>query len=79
MRACVQVLRYGVGQYYHKHMDSLEDDTPRLATMLVYLSNPEEGGETAFPQSEWVDPTMPDRLGPFSECVKVRGCTHTTP
>lgn len=70
---CLQVLRYGLGQYYHRHTDSLENDSPRMATLLIYLSDPIEGGETAFPLAkQWADPLMPKLFGPFSECVKVR-------
>ncbi|KAG2499112.1 hypothetical protein HYH03_002696 [Edaphochlamys debaryana] len=67
----MQVLRYANGQYYHRHTDSLENDSPRMATVLLYLSDPELGGETAFPQAtEWADPAMPEKFGPFSDCVK---------
>ncbi|GIL43477.1 hypothetical protein Vafri_949 [Volvox africanus] len=66
----MQVLRYGLGQYYHRHTDSLENDSPRMATVLLYLSEPELGGETAFPQATaWANPAMPDVFGPFSDCV----------
>ena len=41
-----QVLRYGPGQKYGAHMDSLIDDSPRMATVLLYLHDTEEGGET---------------------------------
>lgn len=67
----VQILRYGIGQKYGAHYDSLINDSPRLATVLVYLADTEEGGETAFPQnSEWIDPDLPSRLGPFSSCAR---------
>ncbi|KAG2446166.1 hypothetical protein HXX76_000761 [Chlamydomonas incerta] len=67
----MQVLRYGNGQYYHRHTDSLENDSPRLATVLLYLSDPELGGETAFPLANtWTHPDMPKVFGPFSDCVK---------
>eukprot|EP00882_Tetradesmus_deserticola_P023404 GHRQ01025467.1.p1 GENE.GHRQ01025467.1~~GHRQ01025467.1.p1 ORF type:complete len:288 (+),score=44.69 GHRQ01025467.1:151-1014(+) len=69
----LQVLRYGEGQQYKPHMDSLSDDVagPRLCTILLYLNNVPEGGETAFPESNnWVDKSLPDRLGPFSQCAK---------
>ena len=53
-----QILRYAVGQYYKVHGDNLVDDTAgaRVATILIYLNDAEEGGETAFPDSTWVDP-----------------------
>ena len=52
-------------------MDVLQEDTPRAATVLLYLRDTEEGGETAFPAgSQWLDPTSPQRFGPFSECAQ---------
>lgn len=46
----MQILRYGLGQKYGAHYDTLVEDSPRLATVLLYLANTtEEGGETAFP------------------------------
>jgi hypothetical protein len=44
-----QILRYSIGQKYGAHFDSLSDDSPRIATVLIYLADTEEGGETAFP------------------------------
>ena len=67
----MQILRYGHGQKYGAHYDSLEDDSPRVCTVLIYLSEPEEGGETAFPSgSQWIDPSVEERMGPFSDCAK---------
>ena len=35
------------------------------------LQDTDDGGETAFPQgSVWVDPAMPQRFGPYSDCAK---------
>ena len=46
----MQILRYAVGQQYGAHYDSLENDSPRIATVLLYLRSTDlEGGETAFP------------------------------
>lgn len=46
----MQILRYGLGQKYGAHYDTLVEESPRLATVLLYLANTtEEGGETAFP------------------------------
>jgi len=60
----LQVVKYDVHGHYHCHHDSdeLEPSLPccsfsreedcrlcRLATVLIYLNNPQEGGETAFP------------------------------
>jgi hypothetical protein len=53
----VYCLRYGIGQKYGAHYDSLDNDSPRVATVLLYLSDCEGGGETAFPgvgAREWV-------------------------
>ena len=42
-----------------------------MATVLLYLTDTEEGGETAFPAgSAWSDPASPQRYGPFSECAQ---------
>lgn len=41
----MQVLRYGVGQEYKPHMDTLhaEDAGPRVATVLIYLNGELKG------------------------------------
>jgi hypothetical protein len=74
------VLRYGTSQEYKAHFDSLDDDSPRTATVLLYLSDVEEGGETTFPNSEWADPALPKALGPFTPCAEVgeQGCGGCT-
>jgi len=68
----MQVLRYGIGQQYKPHMDTLHDETAgaRVATVLLYLNDVEEGGETAFPDSnKWVFPEQATRQGSFSPCA----------
>jgi len=76
----LQVLKYGVGQKYDAHHDVGELDSKsgaqlaaegghRVATVLLYLTDVEEGGETAFPDSEWIDPTSGDAKGPWSDCA----------
>ncbi|GAX76930.1 hypothetical protein CEUSTIGMA_g4377.t1 [Chlamydomonas eustigma] len=68
----IQVLRYGIGQFYRVHADTLRDPEAgvRVATVLVYLNEPDEGGETAFPRSSWINPKLAETSGPFSDCAK---------
>ena len=68
LRACEaspQILRYAEGQQYGAHYDSLHGDSPRIATVLMYLNDDPTlwGGETAFPEaraqaSAWLTSTV---------------------
>lgn len=53
----MQILRYEHGQKYEPHHDAFNDNIHaiggnRMATVLMYLSNVERGGETIFPIAE---------------------------
>jgi len=51
----MQILHYENGQKYEPHFDYFHDQANlelgghRIATVLMYLSNVEKGGETVFP------------------------------
>ncbi len=59
----LQVVHYDVGQFYEAHMDTFQKNTAsfkeecenrggqRVYTVMVYLNNVEEGGETEFPKA----------------------------
>ncbi|KAF8022654.1 hypothetical protein BT93_F0234 [Corymbia citriodora subsp. variegata] len=71
----LQVLHYEVGQKYDAHYDYFLDEFntknggQRIATLLMYLSDVEEGGETVFPAAKGNYSSVPwwDQL---SECGK---------
>jgi prolyl 4-hydroxylase len=45
----IAVLRYGPGQEYRSHYDALPNEpNQRIATVIIYLSDGYEGGETRF-------------------------------
>ena len=80
----MQILKYGLGQKYDAHHDVGELDSAsgkqlaaegghRVATVLLYLSDVEEGGETAFPDSEWMTPELKTWADgqKWSECAEV--------
>lgn len=58
----IQILNYQPGQKYDPHFDYFQDQEnikhggQRVATVLLYLSDVEAGGETVFPRGEFVDP-----------------------
>lgn len=73
----MQVLRYEHGQKYGAHQDTFlqsalneVDGMQRTATVLLYLSDVEFGGETAFPESmAWMHPEEAWREeGKYSPC-----------
>ncbi|XP_041022340.1 probable prolyl 4-hydroxylase 10 [Juglans microcarpa x Juglans regia] len=71
----LQVLHYEVGQKYEPHFDYFQDQLntknggQRMATVLMYLSDVEEGGETVFPVAKGNFSSVPwwDEL---SDCGK---------
>lgn len=69
------MLRYVDGQKYEPHYDYFHDTVntqidhggQRVVTMLMYLSTPDEGGETVFPDAE-------RKVCGFWMCVCVCAC-----
>jgi len=75
----MQILRYENGQKYGSHWDELDPTidqrtvanvSPRIATVLMYLADVEEGGETAFPHSEWIEEKVQTAGQQFSDCTE---------
>eukprot|EP00439_Symbiodinium_sp_Y106_P048077 s1171_g6.t1 len=55
----LQIGHYGVGEKYETHQDSDPgNDVARPATLIVYLNDVEDGGETLFPLGNRQDCTM---------------------
>ncbi|CAN0918883.1 Probable prolyl 4-hydroxylase 10 [Linum grandiflorum] len=71
----LQILHYEVGQKYEPHFDYFMDDYntknggQRIATVLMYLSDVEEGGETVFPSAKGNYSAVP-WWNELSECGK---------
>ncbi|KAJ7944108.1 Prolyl 4-hydroxylase alpha-like protein [Quillaja saponaria] len=71
----LQVLHYEVGQKYEHHYDYFLDDFntnnggQRIATVLMYLTDVEEGGETVFPAAKGNFSSVP-WWNELSECGK---------
>ncbi|XP_058785484.1 probable prolyl 4-hydroxylase 3 [Vicia villosa] len=71
----LQVLHYGVGEKYEPHYDYFLDEFntknggQRVATVLMYLSDVEEGGETVFPAAKANFSSVP-WWNDLSECAK---------
>ncbi|KAI4314712.1 hypothetical protein L6164_027592 [Bauhinia variegata] len=71
----LQVLHYEVGQKYEPHYDYFQDNYntknggQRIATVLMYLTDVEEGGETVFPDAKGNFSTVP-WWNDLSDCGK---------
>lgn len=71
----LQILHYEVGQKYEPHFDYFLDEFntknggQRIATVLMYLSDVEEGGETVFPSAKGNSSSLP-WYNELSECAK---------
>ncbi|EEC74283.1 hypothetical protein OsI_09531 [Oryza sativa Indica Group] len=71
----LQVLHYEVGQKYEPHFDYFLDEYntknggQRMATLLMYLSDVEEGGETIFPDANVNSSSLP-WYNELSECAR---------
>ncbi|KAL4377330.1 hypothetical protein GQ457_02G019820 [Hibiscus cannabinus] len=70
----IQILHYEHGQKYEPHFDYFQDKFNqelgghRFATVLMYLSDVESGGETVFPNAEGALTQVKDES--WSDCAK---------
>ncbi|KAI5021894.1 hypothetical protein ZWY2020_058624, partial [Hordeum vulgare] len=64
----LQVLHYEVGQKYESHFHYFLDGQ-RMETILMYLSDVEEGGETIFPDANVNSSSLP-WYNELSECAR---------
>ncbi|KAH7444358.1 hypothetical protein KP509_02G075100 [Ceratopteris richardii] len=71
----IQILHYEVGQKYEAHYDYFHDKFntqnggQRIATLLMYLSNVDAGGETVFPSAKVNKSSIPN-WNELSECAR---------
>lgn len=66
----LQILRYAQNEYYQAHYDSSQSDgSRRHSTVLLYLTDVEEGGETSFPHTGNINPEFAEQNGPYSACA----------
>uniref|UniRef100_A0A7S0QZW0 procollagen-proline 4-dioxygenase n=1 Tax=Pyramimonas obovata TaxID=1411642 RepID=A0A7S0QZW0_9CHLO len=74
----IQILHYEAGQKYEAHYDYFHDQFnvvnggQRIATVLMYLSDVEEGGETGFPIGKPIPSyrAAQEREGSLSPCAQ---------
>ncbi len=62
----LQIQRYGVGGHFNPHQDQYAPragENPRIATLIMYLNEPEAGGETVFLQTDRQPLKVKPRLG----------------
>ena len=78
----LQVWRYDEGNEWSAHSDCVERDESamamwptlgrqRIVTVLLYVGEPEEGGETVFPErTDWAEGVSPWSDGVYSACAR---------
>lgn len=63
----IQLLQYEIGEEYKRHPDYFTNINPvdgdqRHVTVLMYLTDVEEGGETIFPRGTWVSDSLKEKF-----------------
>jgi len=74
----IQLLQYEIGEEYQRHPDffnsvNKEDGDQRDITVLMYLTDVAEGGETIFPQGTWATEELAARFAAPAEKGYVNG------